>query len=913
MLTTLQRTGGSVWDPATVSDGAATPAGVVTFLFTDVEGSTRRWESDAAAMRVALADHDAVLDQAIRSHEGYVFKHTGDGVCAAFASPKAAVLAAVAAQQSLELPVRMGMATGEAESRGGDYFGTVLNRAARVMAAGHGGQILVADSTVQLVAGIEFTNLGPHRLRDVPEPIGLFQVCGSGLRSEFPPLRTQSRRIGNIRPPVSSFVGREDDLDKVAAEIGQRRFVTLTGVGGVGKTRLAVEVARHLNGEFPDGVWLLELATVSDPAAVVDAVAAVLGVTQQPGRSMTDSVAESLEGKALLLVVDNCEHVRDAAAELIDAVLARSTAVRILATSREGLGATGEHLWAVPSLDVDSGIDSAAVDLFVDRARTVVAAFEFADPDEAVTAVEICRRLDGIPLAIELAASRMASMTVSEVRDRLDQRFRLLVGSRRGLERHQTLRHTVAWSFDLLEPAEKVLLQRCSVFSGGFDLDAARYVAAEGQADEFEVLDLLDALVRKSLIVAQRVSGHTRYSMLETIRQFAEDRLVDTGLAGDVRSGHAAFFARKATELDLIWNSPRQRESYDWVSTELPNLRTAFRWATDESQLDLAVTIAALVAFMGLAIENLEPLGWAEELIPAAREANHPRLALLLAMASQCWMLGRRDDAVHLATAALDELHVNPPSEVPFGIEGLLASAFLASGEPRRAVDYCRSRLESDPGASAINRVTLAVALAAGGEPDAGVALATEALNAVEVAQNPYLESYALLALGTALAIKEPASALDALRRGIEVAHRSGNRGLETHLTAGLSRITVSEGEPMEALDQLSTVIRSYLDAGNLGNLCNSFAVLAGLLARWGHPTAAAVIAGFAINPFVSMTMPETVTTVTGLRASLGDETVDALLAQGATMTRQAMVNFVASEIEALRSELAAQPSQDDH
>ncbi len=864
-------------------------------------------------MRAALGAHDDVLRHAIAAREGYLFKHTGDGVCAAFSSPRSAVLAAVEAQHALGLPVRMGIATGEAELRGGDYFGTVLNRVARVMAAGHGGQILVADSTVRLVTGFDFTNLGPQRLRDVPEPISLFQVRETGLRSEFPPLRTQSRRLGNIRPPVSTFVGRETDLSNVVTEIGPRRLVTLTGVGGVGKTRLAVEVARHLSDEFPDGIWLLELAAVSDPAAVPAAAAAVFGVTQQSGSSVADSVAESLAGKELLIIVDNCEHLRDAAAELIDTIMSHAPTVRILATSREGLGAADEHLWAVPSLDVDAGIDSAAVDLFVDRARTVVAGFQFADADEALTAVEICQRLDGIPLAIELAASRMASMTVAEVRDRLDKRFRLLVGSRRGLERHQTLRHTVAWSFDLLEPAEKDLLQRCSVFSGGFDLAGAHFVAADGPADEFEVLDLLDALVRKSLVVAQRVSGRTRYSMLETIRQFAEDRLVDSGLAGEVRSAHAAYFASKAIELNSIWNSPRQRDAYDWFSTELSNLRTAFRWASDESQLDLAITIAALVAFMGLAIENLEPLGWAEELIPAAREAGHPRLASLLAMAAQCWMLGRRSDAVQFATAALSELHANPVAEMPFGIEGLLASAFLAGGEPRRAVDYCRSRLESNPDATAINRVTLAVALAAGGDPDAGVALATEALDTVEVAQNPYLESYALLALGTALAITEPASALVALRRGIEIAHRSGNRGLETHLTAGLSRITVSQGEPLEALELLAGVIRNYLDAGNFGNLCNSLAVLAGFLHRWGHSTAAGLIAGFSLNPFVSMTMPETVTTVADLRASLGDETVDALMAEGAAMTRQAMVDFVAREIDALRAELTAQMPQDDH
>jgi hypothetical protein len=263
----------------------------------------------------------------------------------------------------------MGIATGEAELRDSDYFGAVLNRAARVMAAGHGDQVLVADSTVRLLSGVELVDLGQHRLRDLPEPIGVFQVRAPELRSEFQPLRTLSRRVGNIRPPVSTFIGREAELLKVADEVRLHRLVTLTGVGGVGKTRLAVEVARRLSDEFPDGIWLLELAAVSDPDAVPDAVAAVFGVTQQPGTSLAESIAEAMEGKTQLLVLDNCEHLRDAAAELIDTILARSTTVRILATSREGLTIADEHLRAVPSLDVDAGVRSAAVDLFVDRAR----------------------------------------------------------------------------------------------------------------------------------------------------------------------------------------------------------------------------------------------------------------------------------------------------------------------------------------------------------------------------------------------------------------------------------------------------------------------------------------------------------------------------------------------------------------
>ena len=540
---------------------------MVTFLFTDVEGSTRRWEADADAMRIALAAHDEVLRKAIEAQGGWLFKHTGDGVCAAFGSPRSAVDAAVAAQRELQLPVRMGLATGEAELRDGDYFGTVLNRAARVMAAGHGGQILLAESTAGLLSGVDLLDLGPRRLRDVPTPVGVFQVRAPGLQTDFPALRALDTSPGNLRPAATSFIGRDAELAEVQAALREHRVVTLTGVGGVGKTRLAQEVAAGLADEFPDGVWFFELAAVADPAAVPDAVAAVLGITQQPGKTVSDSVAAALEGRLRLLVFDNCEHVLDAAADLIEAILAQSATVRILATSREALGVTDEQLWPVPSLDVGAGIDSSAVTLFAERARAVAPRFSISDEADAV--VEICSRLDGIPLAIELAASRMASMTASDVRDRLGDRFRLFVGSRRSLARHQTLRQAVGWSYDLLDDAEKALLDRCSVFSGGFDLQSACAVAESDDTDDYAILDLLDALVRKSLLVVDRSGGRTRFSMLETIRQFAEEQLVSSGASTDVRTAHARHFARREADILAVWDSPRQREAYDWFAPHL--------------------------------------------------------------------------------------------------------------------------------------------------------------------------------------------------------------------------------------------------------------------------------------------------------------------------------------------------------
>ena len=880
----------------------AAPSGVVTFLFTDVEGSTRRWENDANAMRAALAAHDEVLRSAIETHGGLLFKHTGDGVCAAFSSPKAAVDAAIAAQRELGLPVRMGLATGEAELREGDYFGAVLNRAARVMAAGHGGQILLAESTASLLSGVDLLDLGPRRLRDVPMPVGVFQVRSPGLRAEFPPLRALDASPGNLRPAVTSFIGRESEAGEVQAAVKGHRLVTLTGVGGVGKTRLALEVAGRLVDEFPDGVWFFELAAVTDPAAVPDAVAAVLGITQQPGMSVSDSVAAALEGRLRLLVFDNCEHVRDAAADLIEAILAQSATVTILVTSREGLGVADEHLWLVPSLDLGAGIESAAVDLFVERARSVASGFLMATTDEAEAVIEICRRLDGIPLAIELAASRMASMTAIEVGDRLDQRFRLLIGSRRGVERHQTLRHAVAWSYDLLEDAGKAVLDRCSVFAGGFDLESACAVADSG--DDFATLDLLDALVRKSLIIADRSTGRTRFSMLETIRQFAEEQLVASGAAAEARAAHAHHFAEREGDILALWDSPRQREAYDWFAAELANLRSAFRWAADQGDLDMAATIATYAAFLGIWVDNYEPIAWAEELIEPARAVDHPRLAFLYVMASACWNAGRIEAAVGYSDAA-QRVIVSGRHEVPFGIEGVIGTAYLTNGQPERCVEWCRTQLAGGRDTHRITRACLTITLAMTGSGEEARAAANGLIDAAQATPNPYVLSLALWAHGYAFRDTDPAGALDGLRRGLVIAQDSGNRFNETLLVGQLSRLEAEHGDPLAALDHVTLAIRNYHDAGN-ALIRGPLAILAAFFDRLERYEPAATIAGFAVSPLTAAIEPELSTAITHLRDVLGDQTYESLARKGESMTPAAMATYAYDQIDQARAELNA-------
>ena len=889
---------------------AAAPSGVVTFLFTDVEGSTRRWEADADAMRAALAAHDEVLRSAIEAHGGFMFKHTGDGVCAAFASPKCAVDAAVAAQRALELPVRMGLATGEAELRDGDYFGTVLNRAARVMAAGHGGQILLADSTAALLNGVGLVDLGPRRLRDLLTPVGVFQVRAPGLRTEFPPLRALDVSPGNLRPQTTSFIGRESEVAELRGVVKAHQLVTLTGAGGVGKTRLATEVGALLADEFLDGVWFFDLAAVTDPAAVPDAVAKVLGITQQPGMSVTESVATALEGRIRLLVLDNCEHVVEAAADLVEAILGTSVTVKIVATSREGLGLADEHLWPVAALECGEGLDSAAVSLFVDRAHHVAPHFSVAQGEEAGAVVEICRRLDGIPLAIELAASRMVSMTACGVRDLLDQRFRLLVGSRRGRHRHHTLRHAVAWSYDLLDDAEKSLLTRCSVFASGFDLHSACAVAGSDNGDEYAVLDLLDALVRKSLLVADRSSERIRFSMLETIRQFAEEQLISGGEATEVRTAHSRYFAGRETDILALWDSPRQRKAYDWFSAELANLRTAFRWATDNGDLDAAATIATYAGALGVWVDIYEPIAWAEELIEFARAADHPRLARLYGIASMCYNTGRIKAAVRYADAAQSVIgkDYGDGRYGPYGVDGGfgagLGFAYLFIGQPERMVEWLGTQLARGHDPHTFIRAALVFALAWAGRVDDAMAAATGLIEAAEATRNPFALSFALLAYGYAFSDADPGRAGEALRRGLEIAHDSGNRHNETRLVGELARFEANSGDPLAALDYFAVAIHDLRDAGNTADMRGALATLAACLDRLGCHDPAATIAGFTVGPLIAVMFPEFGTAIAHLRDVLGDQNYESLARKGETMTTAAMVTYAYDQIDQARATL---------
>ncbi|HXL61114.1 MAG TPA: AAA family ATPase, partial [Mycobacterium sp.] len=536
------------------------PTGTVTLLLADVEGSTRLWENQPAEMTAAVARLDRVVLEAVAAYDGVrpVEQGEGDSFVVAFGRASDAVACALQLQRAPLAPIglRIGVHTGEIQLRDeGNYIGPTINRTARLRDLAHGGQTVLSGVTEALVVDrlppdAWLTELGTHPLRDLPRPERVVQLCHPDLVNEFPPLRTSKAVAApNLPVQLSSFVGRDAELTQLRELLADNRVVTLTGAGGVGKTRLAMQVAAQLAGEFgqfPEGVWLVDLAPITDPELVAGTVARALGLPDQPGRSTMDTLLRFVRDRQMLVVLDNCEHLLDASAELIVALLGGSPRLTLLATSREAIGVAGEVSWRVPSLS----LADEALELFGDRARHARPGFAVTDGN-AATVDEICARLDGVPLAIELAAARVRALSPAEILDSLHDRFRLLTGgARTAVRRQQTLRASVDWSHALLTGPERVLFRRLAVFLGGFDLVAAQAVAGGGEVERYQVLDQLTLLVDKSLVVADNTGERTRYRLLETVRQYALEKLGESGEADTVRSRHRDHYTSLAAPLD---------------------------------------------------------------------------------------------------------------------------------------------------------------------------------------------------------------------------------------------------------------------------------------------------------------------------------------------------------------------------
>lgn len=653
------------------------PTGTVTFLFTDIEGSTQLWEQYPEAMKGTLARHDALLRLAIEANNGYIFKTVGDAFYAAFPTALEALTAALAAQRLVqaeawgETPIRVRVAlhTGAADEREGDYFGPPLNRVARLLSSGHGGQMLISFATKELLhehlpAGIQLRDMGERRLKDLIRPEHIYQVLAPDLPTGFPPLKTLDTFRTNLPAQLTSFVGREKEIAEVKALLAASRLITLTGPGGTGKTRLSLQVAIDLLDMFSDGIWFIELAPVSDPGFVSQTVATALGLREEAGRPIIELLTDFLQAKRSLLILDNCEHLVEASARLAESLLRACPDLKILASSREALKIAGETPYRVPSLStpdprqippLETLTQYEAVRLFVERATTALPSFTVT-PDNAIAVTKVCQRLDGIPLGIELAAARVKMLKVEQIAARLDDRFRLLTGgSRTALPRQQTLRALIDWSHDLLSESERALLRQLSVFAGGWTLEAAEQVAGGtwqvvGDSPTrhlslatSDVLDLLTQLVNKSLVDVERVPGQeVRYRLLETIRQYAREKLLESGEGEQVRDRHLDYFVNLAERAEPELTGPRTPEWLKRLEVELDNLRTGLEWAL-EHNAEVGLQLASILLWFWVEAGYInDGINWLVQLLRQP-ETQSPTLVRARALDTQGYLLALID------------------------------------------------------------------------------------------------------------------------------------------------------------------------------------------------------------------------------------------------------------------------------
>ncbi|MGW8227055.1 MAG: adenylate/guanylate cyclase domain-containing protein, partial [Anaerolineales bacterium] len=706
------------------------PGGIVTFLFTDIEGSTRLWEDYPERMEAASSQHDDLMRQIIEQNGGQVVKSTGDGFHAVFSSATHAVSAALAGQSSIQkadwgLPeavrVRMGLHSGEAQLREGDYYGSAVNRAARLMGAGSGGQVLLSDVTAKLIreslpAGAELVDLGEYYLRDLALPERVFQLNGAGLPADFPELKTTRSTRHNLPESLTSFVGRERESVEVIQLLGSTRLLTLIGVGGTGKTRLMLHTANNCLDQYRHGVWLVELAALTEPEQICGQVASALSLREIPGRSLQDVLVDYLRHKQTLLLLDNCEHLIGESARLAQVLLNDCPELTILATSREGLGIGGESIYQVPSLSIPTNNGAKetgelmayeSVRLFVERAQAASPGFHLS-PANTEAILVICQRLDGIPLAIELAAVRVRMLSPEQIASRLQDHFRLLAGgSRTALPRQQTLQALIDWSWDLLNEDERKLLSRLAVFSGGWQLEAAEAIVNDTEGDQLDVLEGLFNLVNKSVVIAEQLpDGNTRYHLLETIRQYARERLIEAGEIAHMRARHAEYFAGFVSDLrdDMM-----EEGSLDWLEmldADYNNIRAALEWNLEHQPFLAVKMVRSMQPFYIVRSLIGEGISWSEEAFQAALSVlpsrddptlNERRALLAPVRAYQALMMvsqGGSQKWMRIAEEALELARQSQDRDALSICLGIAGFVFGFANKSEQAVAYAREGRE---------------------------------------------------------------------------------------------------------------------------------------------------------------------------------------------------------------------------
>ena len=881
------------------------PEGQVTYLFTDLEASTRLWEEHPDAMGDALAHHDRILREAVLDHRGSIVKTTGDGVHAVFVDAVDAVDAAVAAQVRLgsvawgstgPLVVRMGCNSGDAELRDGDYYGPAVNRAARVMAAAHGGQVLLSEATADLVrdrlpVDVAVVDLGEHRLRDLARAEHVFQVVHPALTAEFPPLRSLESYPTNLPAQRTSFVGRDSEHDVVADLLRQSSVVTVTGVGGVGKSRLAVQVAATLLPRFPDGAWLCELASVTDEGAVADVVAESVRVPAGSGPAR-DALPWHLRERRALLVIDNCEHLIGAVAELVDDLCARCPDVRILCTSREALGVHGERTFALGTLLLPDGTDprsvlaSPAGRLFVERAQAARHDYTLG-PEDSPAVAELCGHLDGIPLAIELAAARIRSLSPDQMLDRIDERFRLLTGGSKARGRHQTLRGALAWSTDLLEPAERDAFGRLSVFVAPFDLTAAETVIGDA------AWEILDALVDKSLVLAEHGDAEVRYRMLETVREFASDLLVERGDVADARARHARHYTLVAEAAAAVATF----ESVEVVRRDLRNVVAALTWSTTTGDVDRACSIVlpfeSMYLFREQGVGRLLDRALA---VPGALE--HPLAPRLMAAAASRAVSRGEDPDVALARAdASLALAADLGVDVAYEQHLNLAVVDMRVGRLDQAVEHSNEALVlAYPDALRRMRVWLVLSAIEQWRGDSGAAVraAHEAVTRAREAGDEFDVAYALLLEGYVHAGHDPDRALAAYTESASIAAGLLPAGLSVYVFSIANAAVLRAGReaPSTFLPELERVVALAAADGTPEEYATVLALTGLTLLALGRAEEAVVVMAAATARFpVEQLVRSAGQTADALQerlvAELGDERANAAFARGGALTER--------------------------
>jgi predicted ATPase/class 3 adenylate cyclase len=931
------------------------PSGTVTFLLTDLEGSTRLWEQDPDAMKAAMVRHDELLEKTVSARSGYIFNRMGDGMATSFSTARDAVLAAAAFQQALEaerwgtasaLRARIGLHTDEAvivDDTG--YASLPINRCSRLMTAAHGGQTVVSGATEmlmrgQLPDGMELVDLGEHRLRDLGQPTRIFQLVHDGEPVEFPPLRTLDSFPGNLPAQVSSFIGRKADVSRVAKALETSRVVTVTGVGGVGKTRLALQVAADVLPRYRDGAWLVELASVRDIAGVVEAVAEVFRLADRSDQSLEDTLLEMLSAKQTLLVIDNCEHVLGAVARLVSRIERKCRDVVVLATSREGLAIDGEQILALPPLetgqpgeDIERLIYADAVSLFVERARQVKADFALTDNNSRAV-VNICQRLDGVPLAIELAAARVMALSPAELLRRLDRRFQVLSGGRRSaIERHATLRAAIDWSYDLLDTAEQRLLARMSMFSGGCTLEAIEEICSGDPVERDDVMDLVAALVARSLVIAEDSDIGTRYRLLETIRQYGEERLADCHGTEELQVRHAAYYARFSAYAAEKTYGPDQLVWARQIQLERDNFVSALANAVDSGNASAAV---ALVASYPVQSRAESPTGelLVVDVTPvlampgASEQPQYPSALVVAAYRAQSIGDWRRvDELCRQALEAEERLGSAHGQRIEMETCSLQAQNFLARGAYADAVSaYARAAQLADadgyPGVAAIYLAYKVSCALLGGVPvDEMESTVEESVALARRSGMPGAIVISLNSMAMTLAERDPNQAKAVLRdrakavlrESVVLASTPGSEVATGFLMAALVATRLGEWKVALALSARTMVlwrwVQTVMAAGP------SLGVCARALAE-DRPEVAGVLRGAAYAAYrrgsTGQSAPDTARNdpsgnylLDALReagdivtAALGEERRQQLRAQGAAMTLDEAVSYALANID---------------